>query len=389
MLRIYLMNFLLAVSTTIGMTVIPFLITDSLGLSLFILGVIEGVTEFFSNIFRLANGLMFDKIKNKRNIFIFSTGLAFASKALLFIPSSWIVLCAKTLERIANGTFAAPRDAFVAGKAKNKGMALGLLNVSKTLGCVVGPLIVSLSALWYGPIKDNLNLFIVLCCLLSFPALLFSFTLKVNNVTEKSFAWSELKAVLIPMLPVLALVFLFFLGRFNDGLLMMFLKHNQYPESFYLSTIAIFNTIMLISSPIIGSQVDKGNLKRIAYITMLALFIFNVCFYNIASFGWGIAILGLCTWGIQRAGAQIVFSALVFKTVEKAYYGTAIGIFYLVSGFATMLSSFLCGYMADNGQFLSVFLLSGAFAFLGLSFAVVLFNKRAYIDSIGVATQAT
>lgn len=385
MLRIYWMNFLLAVSTTIGMTVIPFLITDSLGLSLLMLGLLEGMTEFLSNVFRLANGLLFDKIKNKRNIFIFSTGLAFSSKALLFFPSSVIVLFAKTLERIANGTFAAPRDAFVAGRAKNRGMALGLLNVSKTLGCVVGPLIVSLSSLYLGPIKENLHFFIVLCCLLSFPALIFSFTLKVNHVEEKSFAWSELKSVLKPMLPILFLVFLFFLGRFNDGLLMMFLRHNHYPEWFYLSTIAVFNTIMVISAPLIGSQVDKGYLKRIAYITILALCVFNVCFYNIESFGWTFAILGLCTWGIQRAGAQIVFSALVFKTVDKAYYGTAIGVFYLVSGFSTMLSSFSCGYMASNGQFLSVFLLSGICGIFALVFAVVLFNKNTYAVPGGIA----
>ena len=43
------MNFLLAISTTVGMTIIPILVTDSLGLSMLILGLIEGTTEFISN----------------------------------------------------------------------------------------------------------------------------------------------------------------------------------------------------------------------------------------------------------------------------------------------------------------------------------------------------
>ncbi len=378
MFQIYLMNFLLAVSTTIGMTIIPFLITDSLGLSLLILGILEGITEFLSNVFRLANGVLFDKIKNKRNIFLCSTGMAFASKAMLFLPSPWIVLFSKTLERIANGTFASPRDAFVAGKAKNRGLALGLLNVSKTFGCVLGPLIVSISTFFLGTLKDNLNFFITLCCLLAFPAVIFSFSLTVNHVEEKSFSFRELKKVIKSISPILFLTFLFFLGRFNDGLLMMYLKHNEYPEWFYLSTIAIFNSIMLISSPIIGSQIDKGHLKKILYITIGSLALFNICFYNISYLGWGAAIIGLCTWGIQRAGAQIVFSALVFRSVEKQFYGTAIGLFYIFSGFSTMLSSFLCGYLATNNYFTTVFVFSGFFAFLALGLCSSLLNTRIF-----------
>ncbi len=402
MLRIYIMNFLLAISTTIGMTVIPFLITDSLGLSLLILGILEGVTEFLSNIFRLANGVLFDKIKNKRNIFIFSTGLAFMSKAMLLVPSSIAILFAKLLERVANGTFAAPRDAYVAGEARNKGMALGLLNVSKTFGCVVGPILVSASTFFIGgPAKENLSYYIVACCLLSFPALLFSFTLTVDHVEEKTFSFKELKTVFKAVSPILFLVFIFFLGRFNDGLLMMYLKHSEFPAQFYLATIAIFNGIMMFTAPIIGSQVDKGSLKKIVYATIFALCFFNFCFYhlNIPGVGyiikgmdivnWTVAILGLCAWGIQRAGAQIVFSALIFKSVDKAFYGTAIGIFYIVSGFSTFLSSSACGYLAENGHFQWVFCLSGLFGCVALITAFTFLNKGIYFRVPTAVAHAT
>lgn len=400
MLRIYIMNFLLAVATTIGMTVIPFLITDTLGLSLFALGLIEGVTEFLSNTFRLANGVLFDKIKNKRNIFVFSTGLAFLSKALLLLPFPIIVLFAKTLERVANGTFAAPRDAFVAGNAKDKGIALGWLNVSKTIGCVIGPIVVAGSVYFWGPITEHLNFFIIVCCSLSFPALLFSFTLTVKHVEEKIFSLNALTTVCKNMSPVLLLAFLFFLGRFNDGLLTMFLRYNHYPEWFYASTIAIFNTIMMIVAPVIGSQIDKGYVKRVLYVTILALCIFNACFYNVLHFdvirphgwfhfGWVIVIFGLSAWGIQRAGAQIVFSILVFRNVEKAYYGTAIGIFYIISGLGTMLASFLCGYMANKGHFIFAFLWSGFFACLALGFAAFWFNRDILLPRTKIAHAAT
>ena len=78
---------------------------------------------------------------------------------------------------------------------------------------------------------------------------------------------------------------------------------------------------------------------------------------------------------IQRTGAQIVFSFLIFKSVDKANYGTAIGIFYLVSGLGIMLSSFISGYLAKE-HFSSVFMLSGVFSFLALGLSARLLNAN-------------
>lgn len=372
---IYLINFLLAVSTTIGMTVIPFLITESLGFSLQVLGLLEGSTEFLSNIFRLVNGVLFDKVKNKRMIFVCSTGIAFLAKTLLLVPSILTILLSKTLERVSNGAFASPRDALVAEKSRNKGLALSLLTVSKTAGCVCGPLIVSISTFFLGDLKSSLHIFVVLCCLLVFPTIGLSFYLNVSNLKESRFSLGELRVVFKKISPVLLLSFLFFMGRFNDGLLMMYLKQKGYPEWFYLSTIGIFNFVMVVTSPIIGWQIDTGHIKKIVYVVIGALALFNICFFQIDLMTWGFAIIGLIAWGIQRTGAQIAFSFLVFKNIEKIHYGTAIGIFYLVSGFATMLSSFMCGYFAKN-YFSYVFILSGSFSFLALIFTMSLLDGK-------------
>jgi hypothetical protein len=293
MYLIYLINFLLAVSTAIGMTIIPFLITDTLGLTFLVLGLIEGSTEFLSNIFRLLNGILFDKIKNKRIIFICSTALAFISKMSLLFFNPWAILCSKTLERIANGTFASPRDAYVAANSKDKGKALALLNVSKALGCNLGPLIVSVSCFFLGNLRDNLYIFIVLCCSLSFPAFLFSFSLNVKEINVTSFSYNEIKQVFKTVSPILLLSFLFFLGRFNDATIMLYLKEQEFPEWFYLSSIAIFNSIMILSSPIIGRMIDKNNLNKALFISISALLIFNIAFFNIEILAWPLALIGL------------------------------------------------------------------------------------------------
>lgn len=137
------MNFIFAVSNTIGMTLIPLLTTEGLGLSLLMLGIIEGSSEFLSNMLRLVTGNTFDRVKDKRFLFVIPSFIALCSKIILCFPSFATILLNKILERISNGAFAAPRDAFIGVSAKNKGMALAFSNISKTLGCIIGPLLVS------------------------------------------------------------------------------------------------------------------------------------------------------------------------------------------------------------------------------------------------------
>lgn len=355
------MNFLLAISTTIGMTIIPFIVTDSLGLSLLCLGILEGTTEFMSNTFRLTNGILFDKIKNKNRIFIFSTGLALSSKLFLLLPSYGSLVISKIMERISNGSFASPRDAlFVKQTSKKNGMALSLLSISRAAGCIIGPLIVSGCAFFVGPLKDNLNHIIFICFLLTLPVFLLSFTIrdKIEKVQDLNFNMERFRGILKSISPILFLAVLFFLARFNDGILMIYLKSKGYPEWFYLSYISIFNCAMLLVSPLMGCSIDRGHVRKVMYVTIGALAIFNACFYSIASINWLLAIIGIAAWGIQRTGAQIVFSSLIFQRVEKNNYGTAIGLFYIISGISTMMSSFIMGYI---GQYnLSwIFMISG------------------------------
>ena len=156
MKKIFLINFLLAISTAMGMTLLPIIATESLGISLFLLGVIEGLTEFISNLMRFINGNLFDRLKNKKFLFISSVGTAFLSKFLLILfLNKYSILFSKILERIANGAFATPRDAYITTTAKNKGLSLGLLSFSKTLGCILGTFIIRLSTIYIGTIFNN------------------------------------------------------------------------------------------------------------------------------------------------------------------------------------------------------------------------------------------
>lgn len=385
MILVYLINFLLAIVTTIGMTLTPHIATSSIGMSLALFGVIEGGSEFVSMIFRFVSGNLFDHMKNKRMLFVIPVFLSFSSKIVLFFPSLITFFSSKILERMSNGLFASPRDAFVGQNATNKGIALAILNCSKTLGCVLGPLTVSFYVSKMGALEshpENVNTMILIACIMCAIAVVVSFFVDTSqtkfNIKTEALSLKDVKDSGKAIYPILILSFMFFLGRFNDGMIMIYLKREGFSPEIYFSTIAIFNAIMFVVAPLIGYLIDKGREKHMVFVTIASLLIFNILFYNIEFMPLHFCFLGLFAWGIQRAGAQITFAAMIFKKSPKHLYGTSIGLFSFITGIGTLISSVVCGKIADkaienasNGAFEDVFIFAGLISCISMVAALI------------------
>ena len=380
MLKIYLLNFIYAVSTSIGMTLVPLLATENIGMSLLMLGIIEGATEFFSNILRLITGNLFDRIKNRKALFVFPSVVILFSKTMLFFPSGIAIFMSKIMERIGNGAFAAPRDAFVGENSENKGKALGYMSAAKTLGCVLGPVLVSLMVYFFGDVKNHIMSFIFLTCLINFTAFFISCRIeggKMKNTNDRSktllesFNFKEFVKVISDIKYIYLLVFIFFLARFNDGVILLYLKNKGFPEWFYLSTIGIFNFMMLLSSALVGKYADRfKNCLSPALFTFFFILMFNIVYVKlgevtkITNFAWMLAVIGLMFWGLQRVSAQIVFASMIFNRIPKKYYGTAIGVYSILSGLGCLIASIIAGNLIDMKGYAIVFTYSGAVVIL-------------------------
>lgn len=373
------MNFIFAVTTTISMTILPILSTESLSISIFLYSIIEGFTELFSNILKLVSGNMYDRLKKRKFLFIIPAIFSLLSKTFLFLPGFWTILSSKIFERLGNGLFATPRDVFIAKNSKNRGLGLGILTFTKSFGCVVGPLLISSLLYFLDSIMDNLIIILNIAVLLNLIALGFSFcispSMMVNKTSDNKFEFNKVKTSLKVLFPIFLLSTLFFLARFNDGVIILYLKHKEMPEWFYMSSISMFNFIMMITSPLLGYYLDKNKDKLILILVILSLIFFNILFFFIDLNIWFNATLGIIFWGIQRVGSQITFSNLIFKHISKDYYGTAIGIYSVLSGLTCFIASSVCGYIA-NINFNYMFAFSG---FIGL---ITLVTSIYYIKKI-------
>ena len=380
MIQVVVINFLLAISTTIGLTIIPMVTTQQFGLSIMALSCIEGGTEFLSSILRIVSGEYFDNTKNKKNIFILSTIFAFCSKAILLFPTILTIFTSSIIDRLANGLFASPRDAFIGQSTRrSRAMALSLLSCSKTLGCVVGPLIVSSIVIFYGDLSLQINKLVLISVGFTVLAIILSFLINTNvdSTTLKRSHSVTMKPnkLLSIMTPILVVATCFFLARFNYGMVMLYLKAVGFPEWFYLSTLGLFNVLMFLILPIFGFLIDRKKVKICLLITIISLIIFSVLFYCLREVSFSIAVLGLIAWAIQRVGAQITFSAIIFEIIPQKNYGTGIGIYSVLSDVAMLISSLICGFLADI-EFSHIFLFSGIISVICFIITIRFYVKR-------------
>jgi MFS family permease len=378
MRNLYIINFLLAVSTTIGMTIIPLLATQNLGLSLVIVGLIEGGSELLSNGLKFYSGYLFDKIQNKKLLFVVSIIIALLSKVLLLLNGISCLLGSKVFERFANGLFATPRDAFVGVNSPNVGKSISLMVSFKTLGCVLGAFTISIISYNFG-VEQNLKYIILFTCVLNFVAFILSlfinnnFKIKANKKLQINN--KELVKVIYSVLPILILSVLFFLGRFNDGMIILYLKNLGFQEWFYTSTIGIFNFSMYVVAPFIGYFVDKNKNNLLIAITIMSLLLFNFIFFFLPAGNMYVAVLGLLFWGVQRTSAQILFTSLIFKSIPKKFYGSVLGVYSVVTGIAVLCASTIGGNLATY-NFSHLFIESAVMSVVSLMYFCLFYRKK-------------
>ncbi len=354
MIHLYTINFILAVASAIIMSIAPFLITEGLGISITIFAFMEASTELIAMGLRFFSGTFFDKIKEKRKIFIVSILFALIGKLFFFYPNSLSIFFSKVCDRISNGLFGAPRDAFLANNSINKGKSSAILTSCRSLGCIISPLLIAYIIVDTSEIVANLNWIIISVIFILMLALISSFYLKdasgIVNKNKKIFNLKECKDIWATNKHLLITFSLFFLARFSDGMIALNMKQAGIPAWIYLSTIAIFNSVMIFASFGFGKLVDRKHLNLAINITIISLILFNIASLLISTSMFLFTFISLFCWGVQRIGAQTTFVLAINKNLEnnnKLYlYGSALGIEAVLSGITNFIGSMIAGYIA-------------------------------------------
>lgn len=132
------------VSSEMIHALLPLFLTGTLGASIAMVGLVEGVGEATAAIAKVFSGLLSDRMGRRKPLILLGYGLATLSKpAFALAGAPGVVLAARFADRVGKGLRGAPRDALVADVTPPplRGRAYGLRQALDTVGAFAGPLL--------------------------------------------------------------------------------------------------------------------------------------------------------------------------------------------------------------------------------------------------------
>lgn len=137
-------SLLMDVSSEMIHSLLPLFMATTLGASVIIIGLIEGLAEATALILKVFSGAISDYVGKRKGLALLGYGLGALSKPLFAIaPTAGVVFSARMIDRVGKGIRGAPRDALVADVTppEIRGAAYGLRQALDTVGAFLGPLL--------------------------------------------------------------------------------------------------------------------------------------------------------------------------------------------------------------------------------------------------------
>ena len=166
-------SLLMDISSEMIHALLPLFMVGTLGMSVALVGLLEGLAEATALILKVFSGVISDWFGKRKPLAVLGYGLGAATKPLFALATGpGMIFTARLLDRVGKGIRGAPRDALVADIAppEQRGAAFGLRQSLDTVGAFLGPLLaVGLMLVWANDFRAVFAVAIipaVLCVLL-------------------------------------------------------------------------------------------------------------------------------------------------------------------------------------------------------------------------------
>lgn len=327
------------------------------------LGIIEGIAEATSSIFKLVSGVIVDRTKKAKPWIVLGYTLAGIGRPLIVIANSWLwVLAIRFTDRMGKGLRSSPRDALLAESVNEhqRGITYGLHRSMDNAGAVIGPLLAAMFLSMGVALKD-IFLWAIVPAVITITLALCIKEPKREAVPQASkFSWS-LEGMPNQFKRYLVVAGIFALANSSDMFLLLRAREAGVPqEQIPLLWAAISLITTLFGTPL-SALSDTFGRKRFILIAWIAFAFFYICmglpglstFQIFALFG---------VYGLFKAATEGVEKALVADFAPKGLAGTAFGWFNLITGLMLFPASFIFGWIYESIAPLYAFLFSGGCA---------------------------
>lgn len=329
------------------------------------LGIIEGIAEATSSIFKLVSGVIVDRTKKSKPWIVIGYALAGIGRPLIAIANSWLwVLAIRFTDRMGKGLRSSPRDALLAESVNQnqRGLTFGLHRSMDNAGAVAGPLLAALFLSMGVPLKEIFLWAIVPAVITIALALCIQEPHKEAISQASKFSWS-LEGMPSQFKRYLLVAGIFALANSSDMFLLLRAKDVGVPQEQIPLLWAAISLITTVFGAPLSALSDTFGRKRFILIAWIAFAIFymamgvpNISVYQIYSL--------FVIYGLFKAATEGVEKALVADMAPKGLAGTAFGWFNLITGLMLFPASFIFGCIYEAIAPLYAFLFSGGCALL-------------------------
>ncbi|MCB6182866.1 MFS transporter [Leeia sp. TBRC 13508] len=344
-------SMLMDISSEMIHSLLPMFMVGTLGASVWMVGLVEGLGESTALLVKIFSGSLSDYLGKRKGIVLAGYALGAFTKPLFAIAGGiGTILTARLIDRVGKGVRSAPRDALISDivPAAHRGAAFGLRQSLDTIGAVIGPLLaVGLMIAWQ---NDYRTIFWVAAIpgLLAVLLLHYGVTEPDNltTATPSPLSLSSLKKLGAPFWWVVAIGGVFTLARFSEAFLVLVAQKSGIREAYVPLVMVGMNVIYAITAYPFGKLSDRLPAEVLLTAGLVVLIIADGL---LASGGtWWVIGLGVMLWGVHMGMTQGLLSALVADTAPSDLRGTAFGLFNLVSGICLLLASAGAGLLWDT-----------------------------------------
>lgn len=364
-----LVSFFMDVSSETIHALLPLFLTGTLGASVALVGLIDGVAEATASISKVFSGYLSDRFGRRKPLILLGYGLGALTKPLFALATTpSIVFGARFADRIGKGLRGAPRDALVADVTSEaiRGRAYGLRQALDTAGAFVGPLL-AICLMWL--FADNMRaVFWVAIIPAALAVLCVMFGVEDRAVPAEArkarppIRLNDLRGLDGAFWAVVAIGVVFTLARFSEAFLILRASDKGLPLALAPLVLVVMNVVYAAGAYPAGALSDKAPARFILVAGLAALIGADLAL----AFAPGLAgaFAGIILWGVHMALTQGLFAKLVAASAPHALRGSVFGVFNLVTGLAMLLGSVIAGLLWDQAGPSATFVAGAAFAAL-------------------------
>ena len=356
----------------------PAFLSDELGFSGTLIGLMEGLAIFFSFSMRLFSGVLSDHLHARKPFIIAGSVLSTLLKpAFALTTGAFMAMGIRILDRSSKGIRAAPIDALVSDLTprEKRGAAFGLRQSFKTFGVIAGGILGSLCMHLF---ENNFRITFFIATIPAFLSIALSLALKdpltTKNRPSRTWKLSEIKRLPKPYWEILGFCMLLFCAYFSEFFITLRFKEAGVSLKWLPLFVVGMNLIHGFSAYPFGKLSDRMPKEQMLLLGMGLLFFVNLVLGVFSSF-WVVAI-GIIFVGLHMGINRGLVRAMLSEHVPSDLRGTAFAVFYFLTGFSLLGANYVAGLLFDAHGAKGPFWSGAFFAGLCLLYLIGLLKKR-------------